>query len=308
METRVSYTLVGLFVLILGAALVAGAIWLTADFTTHEYQTYSIYSEESVSGINRNAPVKYRGVDVGRIRDIRLYPDDPERVHILVNIRPGTPLREDTRARLTTQGLTGIGHVELSGGSPEAGPPARPEGEPYPVIGTAPSLMSRLDDALVQGLDTLGSIEARIDALLSDGNLEAISSILANTDELSAGLIDSTRRLDEVLAGANEVLDGSGQLGTRLPRTLDRVDETLVSFQALARDLSAAGEEVGEASREGARSLDTLTRTTMPQLTALIDQIEELAGGMTRLTTELADNPNLLIFGRPQRVPGPGEE
>ncbi len=307
METRVSYTLVGLFVLLLGAALVAGVIWLAADYTTYDHQTYSIYSHESVSGINRNAPVKYQGVDVGTVRDIRLDPDAPERVHILVDIRVGTPLREDTRARLTTQGLTGIGHVELSGGTAAAGPPSQPEGEPYPVITTSPSLMSRLDDALVQGVDTLGSIEARLDALLSEGNIDAISDILGNVDMLTAELLGSAEKLDRVLSGASNALDEGSALGQRLPGTLDRLDETLLSFQGMADNLGTAGEDMATATREGLGNLDELTRSTLPQLTELMREVEELAAGMGRLANELAENPNLLIFGRPERVPGPGE-
>ncbi|MCP1675523.1 phospholipid/cholesterol/gamma-HCH transport system substrate-binding protein [Natronocella acetinitrilica] len=308
METKVSYTLVGLFVLVLGATLAAGAIWLTADFTTYDYETYSVYSRESVSGLNRNSPVTYRGVTVGRIRDVRLYDDDPEQVHILVDIRPGTPLREDTLAQITSQGLTGISLMELTGGTVDAAPPPQPDGEPYPVIGTAPSLISRLDDALTQGLRTLESIEESIRAVLSEDNLTAFGNILGNVDELTTELTTTTRRLDGVLEGANKLLDDTGELGTRLPETLARVDDTLLSFQTLAQDLGVAGNEVAIASREGARSLDELGRATLPQLNELMREIEDLTSGMSRLANELAENPNLLIFGRPRREPGPGEE
>jgi len=118
METKVNTALVGAFVLALGAALVAGVLWLAAGGGFQEKPTlYLALVGESVSGLNVNAPVKYRGVDVGRVRAIRLDPENPEQVRLLFAIDRGTPIKEDTEAVLKTQGLTGIAYVELDGGT-----------------------------------------------------------------------------------------------------------------------------------------------------------------------------------------------
>ncbi|MDP2786291.1 MAG: MCE family protein, partial [Sulfurimicrobium sp.] len=62
METKVNYTIVGLFVILLFAALVAGILWLSGGAQYRKtYDTYLAYMNESVSGLNLNAPVKYRG-------------------------------------------------------------------------------------------------------------------------------------------------------------------------------------------------------------------------------------------------------
>ena len=118
METKVSYALVGGFVVILGTLLVAVILWLASGGAFQKaYDLYLAISEESVAGLNLNAPVKYNGVDVGRVRQIRLDPANPEQVNLLFAIERGTPIRQDTVAVLKTQGLTGIAYVELSGGA-----------------------------------------------------------------------------------------------------------------------------------------------------------------------------------------------
>ena len=103
MESKVNYTLVGLFVLVLGSALIGALVWLTAGRTAKVYDTYAAYMTESVSGLNLKAKVKYRGVDVGEVREIALDHDNPERVRLLLDIQRGTPVKVDTVAILATQ-------------------------------------------------------------------------------------------------------------------------------------------------------------------------------------------------------------
>jgi len=153
METKVNYVAVGVFVLILGAALVTGGLWLASGGAFQkQYDLYRAIEDESVAGLNLNAPVKYNGVDVGKVRDIQLDPANPDRVLLLFAIEHGTPIKEDTVAVLKTQGLTGIAYVELSGGGRDS-PLLRPaaQGE-YPVIRTKPSLAARLENVLTSVL------------------------------------------------------------------------------------------------------------------------------------------------------------
>ena len=136
METKVNLAAVGLFVVVLVAALVAGILWIASGgaFQKH-YDHYLAIEEESVAGLNLNAPVKFNGVDVGKVSAIRLDPADPQRVTLEFAIEGGTPIKTDTTAVLRTQGLTGIAvHVELSGSTAAAPPLQAAPGERCPVI------------------------------------------------------------------------------------------------------------------------------------------------------------------------------
>ncbi|MBT8144250.1 MAG: MCE family protein, partial [Gammaproteobacteria bacterium] len=148
MTPKSSYVLVGLFVLLLGVALIAGVLWLSTGGPPKDYEFYLVYMTESVSGLSMDAPVKYKGVSVGRVRDIRLNPENPEEVRILLVVLEGTPINAETRATLEVQGLTGVAHVNLSGGGPDSAPLLKDRNEPYPVIESKPSLLVRLDDTV----------------------------------------------------------------------------------------------------------------------------------------------------------------
>lgn len=174
-----NYPLVGAFVLTLAALLVLGVLWLAAGgaFQTR-YDLYQATEDESVAGLNLNAPVKYNGVDVGKVRQIHLDPLNPALVHLLFAIERGTPIKVDTVAVLRTQGLTGIAYVELSGGARDAEllraiPPNR-----YPVIQTKPSLSARLENVLTNVLAKLDDTSSSINAILSAENHAAFGAVV----------------------------------------------------------------------------------------------------------------------------------
>lgn len=312
MFTRVGYATVGLFVIVLGAALIAAGLWLSTDMSGREYDRYSIYFTESVTGLSANATVRYRGVDVGRVERIELDQQQPERVHLLVDIETTAPIRRDTRARLSTQGLTGVSHVELTGGSRNAPPPEHPRGEPYPVIPSAPSLFSRLDDALTRGVSSLDRISQRLERLLADDNLDHLNNTLANLDSLTGRMLAHSGRLDRILNSTENLLTSGNRLtddlNARLPRMIEQVDTTMDGVNTMTHSLSEAGTEVANATRGGSEDLSALTTTLLPQLTSLLQELESVSTDLGSLTRELSDNPSLLIYGRPERPPGPGEE
>src|SRR5579871_2511402 len=115
METKFSYATVGLFVLVLSAALIAAVLWIASgSLFKKKVDLYLAFEDESVAGLNLNAPVKYNGVDVGSVREIQLDHNNPQRVRLLFALAHDTPVKADTEAVLKTQGLTGIAYVELS--------------------------------------------------------------------------------------------------------------------------------------------------------------------------------------------------
>jgi phospholipid/cholesterol/gamma-HCH transport system substrate-binding protein len=156
MEEKVNFAVVGIFVLVLSAALIGGVLWLSSgrSYGT-SYDIYLTYIKESVAGLNLNAPVRYRGVEVGRVQKIALAPGNVEQVQVTLAIESGTPIKVDTVAILSTQGLTGIAFVDLTGGSRDASVLQAKNGEPYPVIRSGPSLMVRLDASLIDAAQTL---------------------------------------------------------------------------------------------------------------------------------------------------------
>lgn len=118
MEEKINLAVIGAFVLVLGAATIAGVLWFSSGkYFNKDQDFYLTYIDESVSGLKLDAPVSYRGVEVGRVHKIILAPGNVEQVQLTLAVEHGTPVKVDTVATLQTQGLTGLAFIELSGGA-----------------------------------------------------------------------------------------------------------------------------------------------------------------------------------------------
>lgn len=306
MQSRVSYAAVGLFVLLLGAVFVGLGLWLGADVSTTPISRYSVYFQESVSGLNRNAPVKYRGVVVGSVETIELAPDDPEQVHLVIAVAARTPIKVDTRAKLDPQGVTGILHLELTDGTRESPRLLAEPGKPYPVIESIPSLITRLDQAVTAGLVTMDKLGAQLSQLLSEGNQASLSRTLENLERFSGALAANSGRLESTLSQADRLLANGADAAEQMPALISDIRQTLDRFDTLSVGIKEAGDKVSAMAGSGQRQLEALGGT-VPEADRLLGDLRRLVDSLTRLSDELRANPRMLIFGRPEPVPGPGE-
>src|ERR1700728_394360 len=113
METNVSYTVVGAFVITLLTATILAIIWLSSGFSFDQYSTFMVYMQESVTGLSIDSPVELNGVNVGTVSSITLNRKNPQLVELLLSIRNDTPLTKGTVATLNTRGFTGIAYLAL---------------------------------------------------------------------------------------------------------------------------------------------------------------------------------------------------
>jgi phospholipid/cholesterol/gamma-HCH transport system substrate-binding protein len=305
----VNYPLVGLFVLVLSAALIAGVLWLaTGGAFQKEYDPYLAIEDESVAGLNLNAPVKYNGVDVGKVRQIRLDPGNPERVNLLFAIERGTPINEDTVAVLKTQGLTGIAYVELSGGARDA-PPLRadPRNE-YPVIRTKPSLSARLENVLTTVLAKLDSTSNNINAILSDENQAAFKNILADVATVTRTIAARKDMLDAGIAGAARTFDNGARATAQLGPVIDRIGRSADAVERMGNEAALASASAGQTVDAVGADVRRFTAETLPELERLLGEMSVLATSLRRLSEKMEGSPGGLLLGRRPVPPGPGED
>jgi len=292
-ESKVNFTIVGLFTLTLVAALIAILLWLGTGGRYYKiYDTYYAYMNESVSGLNLNAPVKYRGVEVGNVRAITLDPANSERVRLLLEIERGTPVKEDSVAVLRTQGLTGIAYVELAGGSLQS-PLLKSKGsEKYPVIRTGPSLMTRMDTALTSLLASVSRVSDNLNEVLDEDNRRAFKRSLTQIDTVTRMLAARSETIEAGVKNAAKTLEHSARASADLGRLIERAGRSAEAVERLAN----------ETSRTAAAMPGTLQGMQL-----LVDDLRELSASLRHVSDQLERNPNVLLFGKPQPEPGPGE-
>jgi len=309
METKVNYALVGAFVLVLGAALIAGVLWLaTGGAFQKKYDRYLAVVDESVAGLNVDAPVKYNGVDVGKVRQIWLAPGNPDRVNLLFAIERGTPIKEDTIAVLKTQGLTGIAYVELSGGARHAPLLRTQAGNDYPVIRTKASLSARLENVLTDVLAKLDSTSNNLNALLSDENRAAVKSALADIATLAHTFATRKDAIDKGISNAAFTLDNAAQASARAKEVMNRVGNSADAIEKMGKQVTQTSKDAGKTIDSAGAGVKRFSEETMPELERLLAELSVLSTSLRRLSEQTERNPSGFLFGRKPVPEGPGEK
>jgi phospholipid/cholesterol/gamma-HCH transport system substrate-binding protein len=292
MESRINYTVVGVFVCLLLAAMIGFVYWLGKYGYQQEYDFYYVHMMESVSGLSPEASVKYRGVDVGIVEKIRLNPENSEEVELLLKLKRGTRIKIDTRATIRSFGITGLAFVDLTGGDKDAAP-LTGNGK-IPVIPAAPSTYARLDESLTILAAKLTLGLDRTEQLLSERNLHNLSEILEEIKGL-------TRDVRGQIPAWQRVADSSVAMEKEMTRAFARVESAAAGVEKMAGSL-----EHDYRDPDGATV--GLIRRNLTSLNQLLSELEILVGDLQRTTRSIEASPGDLLFKRSQVRPGPGEE
>lgn len=288
--------------------LIAVVLWLASGGAWQKkYDLYLATEDESVAGLNLNAPVKYNGVDVGKVRAIELDRLNPQRVILLFAIEHGTPIKEDTIAVLKTQGLTGIAYVELSGGAAASPPLTATEGSPYPVIRTKPSLSARLENVLTSVLGKLDSTSNSINSLLSEENQAAFKSALADIAAVARTLAARKDTIDAGITHAGSTLENTSKATANLAAVVDRIGRSADAVEKMGNEVARTSASAGKAVDAVGADVKRFSTETLPELERLLGELSTLSSSLRRLSEQTTRDPRGLIFGRKPVPAGPGE-
>lgn len=320
MEPKVNYFLVGSFVVVLGAAMVIGMFWLGKTDYRGVNDRYEAFMRESVAGLSVDSTVKYRGVDVGRVKDISLNQSNPEEVRLTLDIARGTPIKTDTIAVLETQGLTGLATINLTGGSRDAPALQAAAGQEYPVIKTGPSLFFRLDEAMSRLLSEKGLTKLLTDLdvlvkgaseVVDEENRVRLKQTLKDLSEVAQTISAHKDQLDRGLTGAERSADNLAKmtlsLNEQVPLLLGRINKSASSLQRLTDELAVTSKAVGSLVHETKPEVERFSRQTLPETSLLVSELRQLTGTLNRVVRDLEREPNALVFGKSAQRRGPGE-
>jgi phospholipid/cholesterol/gamma-HCH transport system substrate-binding protein len=287
METRANHVLIGAFTLAVCLAAVLFALWAAKYTSEKSYGEYDVVFQEAVTGLSVGSQVLYSGISVGAVRTLSLMKDDPRKVVARIRLNADTPVKTDTRAKLTVTGLTGTTVIQLTGGSPGAPNLEGAQGrrDEVPVIPSEPSALQNIAATASQIVD-------RVNLLLSDENvdrvakmirqLEEVTGTLAGEKEEIAELLRTARaaaeKLDATLASADRTINNLDQnLVQELPALVAKLDRTLTSLESAGKSadgiLTDNRQAIGEFAQDGLGQVGP----TMRQLRSLIRELDDLA-------------------------------
>lgn len=315
MENKAHALAAGLFVLALTVLLVLLAAWLTRD--TGERNRFEISTRETVTGLQAQAPVRYRGVDVGKVAEITFDPKVQGNVLVRLDIEDGAPITRETFATLGFQGVTGLAFVQLDDtGSPA--PRLEPDDDVPPRIPLRPGLLSKLATKGEVILDQVEQITVRMNQILADPNQKRIASALDNVGQAAADISKLSTNMNTIL---------TAQLGperVNIPEFVKNANGAIVSLRATSDEARSAVGEIGKTAKrlnekdgpidrlaEGTEALahaaDAFNAATLPRINRVTEETSRAVRQLSRTVNGINDNPQSLIFGAGQIQPGPGE-
>jgi len=294
MEIKSNNVLIGAFTLAAIVGIFLFLLWVSGVQLNKQFAYYKIVFDGSVSGLSESGPVQYNGLPVGKVTDLHLMDNNPNKVVAIIEIDARTPVKEDSVAQLELSGLTGVAFIQLTGGSPESAPlVAKPE-QDYPVIRAAPS---SLQDLLKSGPETLQNANELIKELnkLVAENQKSVNEALSNLAVMSKALADSS---DDVTVALNQLSEASRHLNS-ISRSADGLmKEDVKAFIEDAR-------EAARAYREVAEELDAVLKQSGPgigaglsQLPQLVAETRSLVTSLDRIASRAEDDPARFFVGK----------
>jgi phospholipid/cholesterol/gamma-HCH transport system substrate-binding protein len=295
MERHANYALVGALSLLLLIGGLIFVVWLAQVSFNETYDRYRINFRGPVSGLSKGGEVQFNGIKVGEITRLELDRRDPNLVVTDILVQSDTPVRVDSEAQTSQLGITGVKYVQISPGTPSRPLLREVSNDDPPVILAG---RSRLEN-FVQDASSLMSdgaqALARINRLLSDQNLMTMSAALGDVGAVTAELrarrtmfarLDSTFAKFDRAAGDLELAvrsarlalggEGSGALG---------------EMGAAAAEMRGAVSDIRTLVTRVDGSVGQLSATTLPEMNAAMGSIQEAAGALDQLATDIRRDP-----------------
>lgn len=305
MEREANYAAVGAFVLLVALAGALFVYWYSDTREHRNYNRYEIYFTGSVSGLEKGAAVRYLGVPVGRVNDLRIDPRDSSRAEVIVDVDASTPISEHTVAELQLQGVTGLLYIDLSEdrtGKRLAAPVASLG---YPVIRSAPSRFDVFLAGLPELVAAAGTLAGRANRLLSDENVAAVTSAVGNIDKASASLPRTLKDLNSLIAelrGASAELAATARVAHGMLETMDPdVRAAAQRMRTIADGLADATSQLDKAIVENRQDIRSFTREGLPEIERFVREGRAAAHDIRELSNSLRENPAQLLYQPPER-------
>ena len=316
--TRAQKIRLGIFMAAGLTVLVGGVIVLAGLKLVEGRDEYTVrYKDSGVSlnGLDVGSPVKYSGIQVGRVEEVRIDPDDVSVILVELSLDEDTPVAEDSVANLGSQGITGLKFIELSRGSSRAR--VREPGEDIPPG-------SSMFDNLAQKADQIaGKVEIvldRVAALATPEMAQRVSSLLKSSDEflitLNGVLEDNRESLKTLAAQVSATSEQLRQLSVELATTAKRANGLLAEATVLLRNAKDTPVALNGFLQQGTAVLkqsqvllgpEGLQRTmarvnsimaqTQHQIIETIGLFREAAENANAFTEKIRDDPSLLLLG-----------
>jgi len=307
MENKAHAMAAGAFVLVVAALLALLAVWLTRD--NGERHLYELSTRETLSGLQPQAQVRFRGVPVGKVEFIGFDHKTKGNVLVRISVDVGTPLTQSTFATVSSQGVTGLGFIQLEDDGPSTVQLVPNDDDP-PRIPLKPGLLDKLLNKSEVIMDQVEAASTKLNKLLGDGNQQALMSAVQQFGQAADSINKVVLKLDPVVASLPKLSQEASVTMKSLKTAADDVSKTAGEVGTTAERLNAKGGPLDKLAEGGAAlsaTVETFSAATLPRLGDVAEETARAMRQLRRTVNAVDDNPQSLIFGNGPPTPGPGE-
>jgi len=303
MESRVNYMITGAFVLLFGAALLGFVFWMGKyGYENRSFDLYKVYLDESVSGLNVESPVKFRGVKVGSVKSIKISKTYPDKIEVTLQIEKGTPIRENVLAMLGSQGITGLKYIEITADRNyrEKNPPLiKKNKNGFGVIRPGKSFLGKLGDSATTIAEKADTLLKKLNILLKEKNMENFEKILENTENATAYVKDKTKDIDRVIEQIKNLLSDDN---------LKNAKSILKELKLVSREAKMLMAKIRSELKKGKFDLKKISEESLDHLDEVLEETKRTLRSAQNMVEDLQRSPSDIIFKSKEVKYGPGED
>ena len=319
MNAKTNYTMVGLFVIMSIALIFVFVIWLVRPTDDRELTSFKIYFTESVSGLNIDSPVKYRGVTIGKVTEMRINPANIEEIQVDILVDKDAPIKTDTVAKLKAQGITGLNYIDLSQGS-KATPLLCKEGKEDPVIKSVPSFLVKVEESFGSVSVNLSKTLHATSTLLREENQAEITKTLkhlsATMEKVDTALNETTiRNFQKLLVSARSTVEKMDKTVPKVDQFIDksidfenRLSNALVSISKSYMTIASSLAVFEERNKNGDYSMKESTAEPMKQFQITMREMQLTLNEINLMLSRFGDSPSNMLLQSEEPNIGPGEK
>jgi phospholipid/cholesterol/gamma-HCH transport system substrate-binding protein len=300
MDRDSNYVAVGAFVLLVVAMAVSFVFWYTDQQDKRTYQRYEIYFPGSVSGLTAGSPVRYLGVDVGKVVRIMLDPQQRKTVQVTADIDSTAPIDDRTRASLSLQGVTGLLFVDLEQDPKAESTGGLAQGQRYPMIRSRRSDFDVLLSNLPELTTHLVELADHFNQIFSDANVRSVKATLENARLASEHLPDTVREaqqlLVEVRRTTQEVQGTVAELRGLVTEGSPDLKATFANIHQISDNLAKTTARLNSFVAENEPGYSRFSEQSLPEFEQLLRESRQAVRDFRDLSRSLKQNPSQLIY------------
>lgn len=287
MEKDAKYFVVGLFVTITMIAAVTFVLWIAGAHDTRDSKRYTVHFTDAVGGLKIGSVVQYKGVEVGKVIDIRLAPERNDLIRVNIEVAEETPVYAGTQATLAMMGVTGLVYMDMKTEVADQQPVPMMAGEEYPVIQGNGTQLARILADVPEISKQVLAITKKVNNLLDQNNVEAFNIILSNIESL-------TKDMNGLLSVEN--VDHASNTLSNFSAASSDMKDMVARFERTANEVDKAVQAITNVVTKNEANINKFTQDGLEQIMRMSQETRRMAESIRRTAEKLNQDPSQLIY------------